>query len=89
MGAEGEPHEVLVLHGGRAVHGSVSGPEAVCQPLDLDADHNEVVQGQSPLPGAVLGHQVLCKCRSEPGYTFCIFLIWSSYCIIVYLYPML
>ena len=65
MGAEGEPHEVLILHGGGAVHEFVSGSEAVCQPLDLDADHDEVVLAQSPLLGTELGQQVLCKCRSE------------------------
>ena len=54
MGAEGEAHKVLVLHGGGAVHGGVAGPEAVRQSLDLDADNDEVVQGQSTFPGTIL-----------------------------------
>ena len=54
VGAKGEAHEVLVLHGGCAVHGGVPGPEAVRQSLDLDADYDEVVQGQPTFPGTIL-----------------------------------
>ena len=43
MGAEGEPHEVLILHGGGAVHCGVPCSEAVRKPLNLDADHDEAV----------------------------------------------
>ena len=68
MRAEGEAHEVLILHGGGPVHGGVPGPEAVRQPLDLDADHDEIIQGQPPLSGTVLGQQVLCKCWGEPAH---------------------
>ena len=54
VGAKGEAHEVLVLHGGGAVHGGVPGPEAVRQSLDLDAHYDEVVQGQSTFPRTIL-----------------------------------
>ena len=38
--------EVLVLHDGLAAHLTVPRPEAVRQPLDVDADHDEVVEGE-------------------------------------------
>ena len=38
--------EILILHDGLAAHLAVPRPEGVRQPLDVDADHDEVVEGE-------------------------------------------
>ena len=62
MSPQSQSNKVLVLKRRSSVHGGVAGPEAVGQPLDLDADDDEVVQGQSPLSWTILAEQVLYKC---------------------------
>ena len=61
MSPESQSDEVPVLHVGLAPHLSVPGPEGVSQSLDVDTDHNEVVQGQPPLSWTILAQQVLYK----------------------------
>ena len=58
--------EVLVLHDGLAAHLAVPRPEGVRQPLDVDADHDEVVEGEPPRLGVVLGQDVLDEGGGEP-----------------------
>ena len=54
MSPQSQSNKVLVLKRRSSVHGGVAGPEAVGQPLDLDTDDDEVVQGQSPLSWTIL-----------------------------------
>ena len=61
MSPQSKSNKVLVLKRSSSVHGGVTGPEAVGQPLDLDTDDDEVVQSQSPLSGTVLAQKVLDK----------------------------
>ena len=46
MRPQRQADEVLVLHDGLAAHLAVPRPEGVRQPLDVDADHDEVVEGE-------------------------------------------
>ena len=58
--------EVFVLHDGLAAHLAVPRLEAVRQPLHVDADHDEVVEGEQPRLGVVLGQDVLDEGGGEP-----------------------
>ena len=66
MRPQRQADEVLVLHDGLAAHLAVPRPEAVRQPLDVDADHDEVVEGEPPRLGVVLGQDVLDEGGGEP-----------------------
>ena len=68
VSSESQSNEVFILHGGSPIHLSVSGPEGVSEPLDLDTAHYEVVQSQSPPSRIVPGNQVLGECLREPIY---------------------
>ena len=46
MRPQRQADEILVLHDGLAAHLAVPRPEGVRQPLDVDADHDEVVEGE-------------------------------------------
>ena len=61
MSPQSQSNKVLVLKRSGSVHGGVTGPEAVSQPLDLDTDDDEVVQGQPPLSWTILAQKVLYK----------------------------
>ena len=49
-----------------AVYLGVTGTEGICQSLDLDGDHDEVVQSDRSLAGVKLRQQVLQEGRGEP-----------------------
>ena len=66
MRSQSQANKVLILHGCCSILCCVPGPEAVRQSFDLGADDDEVIQGESPLTGTVLGQQVLDKLRTEP-----------------------
>ena len=65
MSSKCEANKVLILQRRLTSHLPVSGSEAVSQSLDLDADDDEVVQGELPGPRLVLGQHVLDECWCE------------------------
>lgn len=65
VGTHGQSHKVLVHHSGLTFHFSISHPERVGQPLDLNTADDEVVQGQFPVLGIVLGQDVLHEGGAE------------------------
>jgi len=65
VGSHRQTDEVFVLHGGCSFHLAVSNSEGICEPLDLNAADNEVVQSHPLRLGVVFGQNVLDESWSE------------------------
>jgi len=66
MSTHGKPNEVLILHGGAALHLGVTAAEGVSQPLDLDRHYDEIIQCQLSFSRVEFSQEILYKLRREP-----------------------
>merc|ERR1719427_2558857 len=61
-----KPDEVLVLHGGTALHLGVTAAEGISQPFDLNRHNDEIIQCQLSFPWIKFCQEILYELRREP-----------------------